>query len=122
MLAWTAGHVGRSHTDGGLITNLPTPSRPETVWERDYTLPPVPGLEDIRELTVEVADAGGGQTAIRVDAQVTWLPARTPSEMVPATATAVTLSMVPDPALSKKPAPRRPSRPASSSAAWAGAR
>ena len=76
VLAWTARHVGRSHTDGGLITSLPVPGRPETVWERDYALPPVPGVEDTRELTVEVADAGGGQTAIRVDAQVTWLPAR----------------------------------------------
>jgi hypothetical protein len=71
VLAWTAGHVGRSHTDGGLITNFPVPGRPETVWERDYALPPVPAAEDTRELTVEVADAGSGQTAIRVDAQVT---------------------------------------------------
>ena len=106
VLAWTAGHVGRSHTDGGVITNLPTPSDPETVWERGYVLPPVPGVEDTRELTVEVADAGGGQTAIRVDAQVTWLPARTASAMVPAAATAVTLSMIPDPGLSRKPPPR----------------
>jgi hypothetical protein len=106
VLAWTAGHVGRSHTDGGVVTNLPTPSRPETVWERDYLLPPVPAVEDMRELTVEVADAGGGQTAIRVDAQVTWLPARTASEMVPAAATAVTLNMIPDPRLNSKPPPR----------------
>jgi hypothetical protein len=106
VLAWTAAHVGRSHTDGGLITNLPTPSRPETVWERDYALPPVPGVEDTRELTVETADAGGGQAAIRVDAQVTWLPARTASQMVPAAAAAVTLSIIPDPGLSAKPPPR----------------
>ncbi len=106
MLAWTAGHVGRTHTGGGVITNLPTAARPETVWERDYALPPVPALEDTRELTVEAADAGGGQTAIRVDAQVTWLPTRTASEMVPAAATAVTLSMIPDPALNRKPPPR----------------
>lgn len=103
VLAWTAGHVGRSHTDGGLVTSLPVPGRPETVWERDYALPPVPGVEDTRQLAVEVADAGGGQAAIRVDAQVTWLPARQVSQMVPAAATAVTLSMIPDPRLSKKP-------------------
>ena len=42
VLAWTAGHVGRSHTDGGLITNLPVQGRPETVWERDYALRPSP--------------------------------------------------------------------------------
>jgi hypothetical protein len=103
VLAWTASHVGRSHTDGGLITNLPTPGQPETVWERDYVLPPVPAVEDTRELTVHVADAGNGQTAIRADAQVTWLPARAASAMVPAAATAVTLSVIPDGNLNTKP-------------------
>jgi hypothetical protein len=101
VLAWTASHVGRSHTGFGIITNLPASGRPETVWERDYGLPPVPAVEDTRELTVEVADAGNGQTAIRVDAQVTWLPARQASEMVPAAAAAITLSVIP--ALNKKP-------------------
>jgi hypothetical protein len=103
VLSWTAGHVGRSHTSFGVITNLPVSGRPETVWERDYVLPPVPAVEDTRELTVEVADAGNGQTAIRVDAQVTWLPARQASEMVPATATAITLSVFPNGNLNKKP-------------------
>jgi hypothetical protein len=103
VLAWTASHVGRSHTDLGPITSLPVPGRPETVWERDYVLPPVPAVEDTRELTVEVADAGNGQTAIRVDAQVTWLPAREASEMVPAAASAVTLSVIPDGNLNGKP-------------------
>jgi hypothetical protein len=102
VLAWTASHVGRSHLASGLETNLPVPGRPETVWERDYILPPVPA-EDSRELTVEVADAGNGQTAIRVDAQVTWLPAREASEMVPAAATAITLSVIPDGNLNSKP-------------------
>ena len=101
VLGWTASHVGRSHTDGGLITNLPVQGRPETVWERDYALPPVPGVEDTRELSVEVADAGGGQAAIRVDAQVTWLPARQASQLVPATATAIEMSVIPDPNLNK---------------------
>ena len=103
VLAWTASHVGRSHTTGGLTTNLPVSGRPETVWERDYALPPVPAVEDTRELTVEVADADNGQTAIRVDAQVTWLPARQASEMVPAAATAITLSVIPNGNLHKKP-------------------
>ena len=43
-----------------------------------------------------MADAGNGQTAIRVDAQVTWLPARKASDMVPAAAAAVTMSVIPD--------------------------
>ncbi|MGH3291986.1 MAG: hypothetical protein ACRDP7_09290 [Trebonia sp.] len=96
VLAWTASHVGRTHTAGGLETNFPVSGRPETVWEEDYALPPVPAVEDSRELTVETADAGNGQTAIRVDAQVTWLPAHAASEMVPVAATAVTLSVLPD--------------------------
>jgi hypothetical protein len=103
VLAWTAGHVGRSHTTGGLITNFPVQGRPETVWELDYALPPVPAVEDTRELTVEVADAGNGQTAIRVDAQVTWLPAREASETVPAAATAVAMSVIPDGNSNRKP-------------------
>ena len=94
VLAWTASHVGRTHTTGGLTTNLPVSGRPETVWELDYGLPPVPAVEDWRELTVEVADAGSGQTAIRVDAQVTWLPARQASQLVPAAATAITMSVI----------------------------
>ena len=105
VLAWTASHVGRSHTDGGLITNLPTPGQPETVWERDYVLPPVPAVEDTRELTVHVADAGNGQTAIRADAQVTWLPARAASEVVPAAATTIAMSVIPDGNLNAKPPP-----------------
>ena len=96
VLTWTASHVGRSHTSFGVTTSFPVSGRPETVWERDYALPPVPAVEDTRELTVEVADAGSGQTAIRVDAQVTWLPARQASETVPATATAITLSVIPN--------------------------
>lgn len=86
-----------------LITNLPVPGRPETVWENDYVLPPVPAVEDTRELTVEVTDAGNGQTAIRVDAQVTWLPARHASEMVPVAATAIAMSVIPDGNLNRKP-------------------
>jgi hypothetical protein len=107
VLAWTASHVGRSHTYFAPVTNLPTPGHPETAWENNYVLPPVPAVEDTRQLTVETADAGHGQTAIRVDAQVTWLPARTASEMVPAAATAVTLTVIPDGNLhSKPPRPR----------------
>src|ERR1700730_4334663 len=33
VLAWTAGHVGRSHTSGGLATSPPASSHHETVWD-----------------------------------------------------------------------------------------
>ena len=63
VLAWTASHAGRSHTSGGVTTNLPVPGRPEPIWSQTYALPPVPAVEDTRQLTVETADAGNGQTA-----------------------------------------------------------
>jgi hypothetical protein len=103
VLAWTGSHVGRSHTSGGITTNLPVPGRPETIWSQTYALPPVPAVEDTRQLTVEVADAGNGQTALRVDAEVYWLPPHAASDMVPAAATAVTLSVIPNGNLNKKP-------------------
>jgi hypothetical protein len=94
-LAWIASHVGRSHTSLAVVTNGPLPGL-ETVWSQTYVFPPVPAVLDTRQLTAETADAGSGQTAIRVDAQVTWLSAREASGMVPAAATAVTLSVIPD--------------------------
>jgi hypothetical protein len=50
-----------------------------------FSLPPVAGVLLDRELIVEVADAGGGKTAIRVDGQVGWQPIRRASDLVPAT-------------------------------------
>jgi hypothetical protein len=67
-----------------------------TTWEDAFDLPPVPGVLDSRQLIIEVAAAGGGQTGIRVDAQVTWLPERTPGETIPAGATAATITLDPD--------------------------
>jgi hypothetical protein len=57
-----------------------------------FSLPPVTGVLDSRQLIVEVV-RDGSRTAIRVDAQVTWLPARPASERVPARAKAVTIVM-----------------------------
>ena len=48
-----------------------------------------------RELVVQVVSAGQGQTAIRVDSQVTWLPAKPAAERVPASAVSVTLRELP---------------------------
>jgi hypothetical protein len=61
-----------------------------------YSLPPVDDVLDSRQLLVE-AVRDGDNTAIRIDAQVTWLPARTASDQVPAQAKAVTITMDPDP-------------------------
>jgi hypothetical protein len=55
-------------------------------------MPQVAGVIDSRRLLVEVVLDGAG-TAIRVDAQVTWLPARPAGEQVPAGAGAVTIAL-----------------------------
>jgi hypothetical protein len=90
VLAWEEQHVPRRFThmetfhgtDGGVAQSGDV-----------FTLPPIAGVLESRELMVEVADGGGGQTAIRVDAQVTWTPAKPGGAMVPAAARVVTLSI-----------------------------
>ena len=58
-----------------------------------FALPAVPGVLTQRELVV-LAVRDRGQTAIRVDAQVVWLPARPAAERVPADAAVVTVTPV----------------------------
>jgi hypothetical protein len=60
-----------------------------------------------RDLVVEVAGVGNGQTAIRVDAQVSWQPPRPASERVPPAARVVTITQLPslDPRAGRPPAP-----------------
>ena len=89
VLAWEAKHVshrfstaGSGHSWGpGFMT-----------WSQTFALPDIPSLLDSRELLVEVVH-DGAKTAIRVDGQVTWQPARPAGEKVPAAAKAVTISM-----------------------------
>jgi hypothetical protein len=59
-------------------------------WSDDYQLKPVAGLFDDRVLAVSATSAGHGQTAIRVDALVDWVPARAAGDTIPATAAVVT--------------------------------
>jgi hypothetical protein len=89
VLAWEAKHVshrfstaGTSHGWGpGFVS-----------WSESFALPDIPAVLDWRELSVTVVQ-DGDKTAIRVDAQVTWQPARPAGEKVPAAAKAVTISM-----------------------------
>ena len=89
LIAWETAHLPRAFTpsssDGG--------GNPATiaVTGQFYTLPPRGALVG-QYLIVSVADLGGGETAIRVDAQVGYRPARPAGEKVPATARAVTIS------------------------------
>ena len=100
VLSWAAKHVPHRFTPGGGGSE---DQGAGTTWEDTFELPAVPGVLDSRQLTIEVADAGGGQTGIRVDAQVTWLPERTPGETIPSGSTAVTVTLDPDVNVHVKP-------------------
>ncbi len=88
VLAWEVAHLPRRFTPGDT-------SQGGNHWDEMFALPPVAGVLPDRELVVEVADAGGGQTAIRVDGQVAWQPTRRASDLVPVTARVVALSEEP---------------------------
>jgi hypothetical protein len=100
VLAWEQAH-------------LPRPFTPQDAdfgprsWDRTFSLSPVPGVLNARDLVVEVTAAGRGQTAIRVDAQVSWQPTRPAPERVPSAARVVTITQLPslDPHASRPPAP-----------------
>jgi len=89
VLAWEAGHLPRRFSGTGTGTGSGPGFR---VWSQSESLPDVPGVLDSRELVI-TAVPDGDKTAIRVDAEVTWQPARPASEKVPAAAQAVTISM-----------------------------
>ena len=100
VLAWEQAHVSRRFTPEDEDFGPPS-------WDRTFSLAPIPGVLNARDLVVEVTAAGGGQTAIRVDAQVAWQPPRPASERVPAAARVVTIGEVPGllPVASPVPAP-----------------
>ena len=107
LLAWEQAHLPRRFTPGDQDFGPPS-------WDRMFSLRPVPGVLNTRELVVEVTGLGHGQTGIRVDAQVSWQPRRPASERVSATTRVVTITQLPglDPHATHRPAPvtitRRP--------------
>jgi len=94
VLAWATAHQPRRFSpDGGMTVN---PSSDQVaLWMDTFELPPVSGVLYSRQMTIEVVDAGDGQTDIRVDALVNWLPPRPVTEAIPAGARVVTISEVP---------------------------
>jgi hypothetical protein len=100
VLAWEQAHLPRRFTPEDAVFGPPS-------WDRTFSLSPIPGVLNARDLVVEVAGAGNGQTAIRVDAQVSWQPPRPASERVPAAARVVTITQRPslDPHARRPPAP-----------------
>jgi hypothetical protein len=89
VLAWEAKHVPRRFSTAGSGHSW---GPGFTSWSQDFSLPDIPAVLDSRQLAVSVVQ-DGDKTAIRVDGQVTWQPARPAGEKVPATAKAVTIAM-----------------------------
>jgi hypothetical protein len=100
VLAWEQAHLPRRFTPGDEDFGPPS-------WDREFSLSPVPGVLNTRDLVVEVTGTGNGQTALRVDAQVSWQLPRPASERVPSAARVVTIAQVP----SLGPHARRPAEP-----------
>jgi hypothetical protein len=93
VLAWVGAHLPPGFAPAGTGTGSGS-------WTGMFALPAVPGVLTQRELVV-LAVRSGSRTAIRVDAQVVWLPARPGAERVPPTAAVLTVNPVfglnPDP-------------------------
>jgi hypothetical protein len=104
VLAWEARHLSHRFSSAGGGTSYGR--NIATTWSQVFSLPGIPGVLDSRELVVLVVH-DGDKTAIRVDAQVAWQPARPASEKVPAAAKAVTISI--DPGLNQ--GGRKPQKP-----------
>jgi len=84
LLAWEQAHLGGRFTLGDASSAPPA-------WDRGFELPSE-GPIVTRELDVAVARAGDGQTGIRVDAWVAWLPPRSVGSLIPAAASTVTIA------------------------------
>jgi hypothetical protein len=86
VLAWIRAHLPPGFTLAATGTSTES-------WTGVFALPAVPGVLTQRELVV-LAVRSGSETAIRVDAQVVWLPARPVAERVPPTARVLTVTPV----------------------------
>jgi len=84
LLAWEQAHLTARFTLGDAGFGPP-------VWDRAFELAGEGALVT-RELDVEVASAGDGQTGIRVDAWVAWQPPRSPGSLIPPAARSVTIA------------------------------
>ncbi len=65
------------------------------MWYAQFYKPAVPEVLAARRLFVSVAGDGTGQVAIRVDAEVVWVPGKSAAERIPAAAKVVTIAPVP---------------------------
>ena len=112
VLAWVTAHCpsGMTLSGSGGVGWIPARCGSVRQLRPPSAVPGMPGpSSDMRfpavwddmfssaagELVVSVAADGPGKVAIRVDAQVIWLPAKPAAERVPATAKVVTIVHVP---------------------------
>jgi hypothetical protein len=87
VIAWEAKHLPSSFgSPGGGEDGKAT-------WVDDFVLPDVPGELAERQFSVTATAVGHGQTGIEVIAQAQWIPARPASEVIPAAARVVTLTL-----------------------------
>ncbi len=115
VLSWIRTHMpsGITYHGSGYLTrgHLPvapaalqpveSPPRPNPAaivmqWD-EFSEPAVPGVLSQRSLLVAVALDGPGQVAIRVDSEVSWLPAKPAGERIPASAKVVIATPLPGP-------------------------
>jgi hypothetical protein len=95
VLSWISAHLPPGFTPDGSGSMTFRSSTGALVESRGdmFALPPVPGVLPQRELVATVMPYRG-QTALRIDAQVAWLPARPAAERIPAGVRAVTVTPV----------------------------
>ena len=81
VLAWIEAHppAGSKHDMSGASAR---PGGVTATWD-GYGFGPLAGILSYRELTVEVAQATSGGTALRADAEVVWVVVRSSAERVP---------------------------------------
>jgi hypothetical protein len=76
-----------------------------------FSLPPVANVLIERSLYVSVASDGADSTALRVDSQVAWLPAKPADERIPSAAKVVTITALPGTDIKNGQPARSPGQP-----------
>lgn len=91
LLNWEAAHLRHQFASAG--TSAESDHGTTILWGAEYSLPAVPSVLLERDLLIAAVRAGHGKTDIRVDAQITWVPAKPAAELVPKTARVVTVHL-----------------------------
>lgn len=93
VLDWEKAHLP-SRSTLFARSNGPLSGKNPVIFD-EFALPPVPGVLFSRDLQFSAARSASGQTYLRIDAQVAWVPPRSAAERVPAAARVVVISYMP---------------------------